>query len=271
MPRKTTLAVLAALVAAGCTFPGAGEPHQFNVQGVFKKYDVKDPAGDNIVNGGPNGFMVTWYPLPVEDDDHPYAVQAYVQRAPYVQLGLGFADYDFFPALTVQGDSTVVEIGGGYVHKDTGLGGSFSAEFETIDVEALGDLGLSDWNIRILIQTESSFQGYLGYRSTSKSFNFEENFLKLLDPESQVDAWWLEFGTHQVFSFPHNQSLEYAVGYEYGTYDLTGLPAYGVKARFNRTSTLLKYYPAKCFGIGIAFGLAFFDDDTGCAWISAST
>ena len=85
MTRRAPLALLAVLVATGCTFPGAGEPHQFNVQGVFRKYDVKDPTGENIVNGGPNGFMVTWYPLPVEDDDHPYAVQPYVQRSPSIQ------------------------------------------------------------------------------------------------------------------------------------------------------------------------------------------
>jgi len=258
--------LLLALAAAGCagtpggTAPPAAEDYSFDLRIGTDRTAVEDHLGKELADVTIGKFTATWYPLGVKDDEYPYALQPYMQRAHYVRAGLGFGGAEFPVAAPGEdGDPVFGELSGAYFHADSGLAFRGSASFGSMKMETTDDFNLGEWNAALVIQTEKGFSAELGYKVAHRGIYYDELFTNGGD---DIDYKAVRVGTSQVFSFAGSQALQYAVFYEFGQYDLRDTP-YDVKAGISRTETHITYYPVKCFGFGIEIDPVFFDGDLG--------
>lgn len=278
--RKTILfCVVAAVAAAGCmppvpgpsSTPNAdptsytpGEAPKFGyqvdygskVELTYEGVETQDEDGNDIYDGSLFTLSYTWYPQGVSDDDVPYALQPYMQRAGHVRAGLGTGEIE--PDGSDGIDSNATEFGFAVFNTETGLGFRAEQSYVKWDDGPAGSMGQDSLTAAVVWQDEDGFSAEFGLVKKSADVFFEELGVIFAMP-AQTAYRAVRIGARKAFVLDNGQAIDLAGSIELGRFDMLKLIPTETGSNVYRFG--VTYFPVKMLGIGLSYAARTFESD----------
>jgi len=282
MRRFVLFCVVAAVVAAGCMPPAAGprstpnadptsytpgEAPKFGYQAdygskvelTYYSHDAEDEDGNGMFDSAEWVLAYTWYPQGVSDDDVPYALQPYMQRAGYISAGLGTGEVD---ATDLGGPDDLgmgrVEFGVAVFNAETGIGFRAEQAFMKWDEGPAGAMAHDSLTASLVWQDEDGFSAEFGLVKKSADVFLEELGLNFAMP-TQTAYRAVRIGARKAFILENGQAIDVSGSAEFGRFDVLKLIPTDTGSNAYRVG--VTYYPVKMLGIGVSYAARTFESD----------
>jgi len=245
----------------------AAADYSYKAELDYKGTDYVDEDGDDYADGSLTTLRFTWYPRSVTDNEIPYALQPYMQRATSVRAGLGTGSADWSDAGGPDDiDLSVIELGVTLIDAETGLGLSISQSYRKMDDQD-GSFNIGDDSLTATLfwQNEGGFAAQLGLVKRDSPIYLEELGPSMETIPSQTAYRGVSLGAKKVFLLG-DQAVDVSASVEYGRYDMLVFAPKGGGS--DLYSLAVTYYPMKMLGIGVSYAGRNYDPELFRKWES---
>jgi len=260
-PRSTPVADPASYTPGGAPKFGYAVDYSSKVELAYEDTSADDDTGSGLMEAHLFTVRYAWYPQSIQDDDVPYALQPYMQRAGSISAGVGTGEVDFSAAGGPDDiDVGAFELGFAVFNTETGLGFRAAQRYLKYDDPTAGATDFGDDSLAgaIVWQDEKGFSAELALVKRSMEIYWEDLGFNFAAPV-QTAYRAIGLGVRKVFLFD-TQALDVSGSLEFGRFDfLKNIPA---KTGSNVYRLGVTYYPVKMLGIGISYALRSFEDDS---------
>jgi len=250
-----TAGAVAALPGGGGGGPGlaAQGDYSFEATLAFSDASSEDSGGDDAIPSDHWTLGFTWYPAGVADDESPYALQPYMQRAAYVRAGLGTGSREFGPG-NWDWDANSVEFGVALFDDETGLGLRVDSRHESVNStdDTNWPVSFDHLEAALVWQDEHGFAAELTLVRESKDDIVDQTTGLTLPMFIEFGYRGVRLGARKVF----------ALGGPGGVLDVSGSAEFGKYEWFqwsftgdNMSTYRLgaTWYPVKFLGVGLRY------------------
>ena len=277
---RLVVAVAAVALLAGCFAPGPSyesappvrsEPsltpgsvpdvsyqvgYSFKAEFAYEGTSTDDQDGDDFYDASLYTLRFTWYPQGVSDDDVPYALQPYMQRAGYVRAGAGTGALE--PDGQDDVDTNTWELGFAVFNPETGFGFRAGQRYLKRDEGPAGSMGDDMLTGSAVWQDGDGFSAEFGLVKRTSAVFFEELGIYFA-AASQAAYRAVRLGARKAFILENGQAIDVSGSVDFGRFDVLKGP--GVDTGSNLYRLAVTYYPIKMLGIGLSYAARTFESD----------